>query len=166
LANFNYIRDNADQLASVTSTGVPADNNTYTYTALNQLKTVNTTSYGYDTADSLTKLADGTNKTYDASNQLCWTGADRRFLPDTTSRSHRIRLRQPGQPHDQNGPERESGSTPPAQSSTTTRTNRAHPDHQRPHRNHHRHLHLRRLRTTHRLDRLIEPAIRIRRRIH
>jgi YD repeat-containing protein len=52
-ASFTYGRDNANQLSSVTSTGVPSDNNTYGYTMLNQLHTVNSNTYAYDAADNV-----------------------------------------------------------------------------------------------------------------
>jgi RHS repeat-associated protein len=72
-ASFAYGRDNAGQVNSVTSTGVPTDNNTYTYTALNQIKTVNSNPYSYDTADNLTKQFTGATQAFDSANQLCWT---------------------------------------------------------------------------------------------
>lgn len=72
-ASFAYGRDNAAQVSSVTSTGVPTDNNTYTYTALNQLEQVNTPAYGYDSADNLTALTSGATQGFDPANQLCWT---------------------------------------------------------------------------------------------
>jgi RHS repeat-associated protein len=53
---------------------VPSDNNTYGYTPLNQLSTVNSGSYGYDSADNLTKLVSGTPQTYDVANEITSSG--------------------------------------------------------------------------------------------
>ncbi|MDQ1499102.1 MAG: hypothetical protein QOI86_2442, partial [Actinomycetota bacterium] len=73
-ASFTYGRDNANRLTSVTSTGVPADNHTYAYTALNQLqKADNQNTWGYDAADNPTALSGGTVQAFDAANQLCGT---------------------------------------------------------------------------------------------
>ncbi|HEU5270575.1 MAG TPA: DUF6531 domain-containing protein [Jatrophihabitans sp.] len=69
-ASFNYGRDGAGLLSSVTSTGVPADTHSYGYNTLNQLTGVDTTSYGYDPANNLTKRLDNTRQIYDAANQL------------------------------------------------------------------------------------------------
>jgi RHS repeat-associated protein len=69
-AKFTYGRDNADQVSSVTSTGVPADTHSYTYSNLNQLTGVDATTYGYDAADNLTRLTSGATQTFDAANQL------------------------------------------------------------------------------------------------
>jgi RHS repeat-associated protein len=70
LANFNYTRDNLGQLTSSTSTGVPDGPESYSYTRLNQLASLNSKPYGYDHANNLTKLADGTTQSFDAANQL------------------------------------------------------------------------------------------------
>jgi RHS repeat-associated protein len=69
-ASFTYGRDSNNQLTAATSTGVPADNNTYGYTALNQVNQVNAATYGYDAADNLTTLASGTVQSYDVANEL------------------------------------------------------------------------------------------------
>jgi len=70
LASFTYARDNSGQLTSDTSTGVSASPETYSYTALDQLASLNTASYGYDHADNFTQLANGTTQTYDSANEL------------------------------------------------------------------------------------------------
>lgn len=72
-ANFSYGRDANDQLTSVTSSGVPADNHTYGYSPLNQLKDVDATNFAYDPADNLTALTDGTLQNFDSANQLAST---------------------------------------------------------------------------------------------
>jgi RHS repeat-associated protein len=69
VASFSYGRDNADQVNSVTSTGVPADNHSYSYTQLNQLKNVDASAYGYSNADNLTTLTSGATMGYDSANQ-------------------------------------------------------------------------------------------------
>jgi RHS repeat-associated protein len=70
LANFDYTRDNLGQLTSSTPTGVPGGPESYSYTQLNQLASLNSKPYGYDHADNLIKLADGTTQSFDAANQL------------------------------------------------------------------------------------------------
>ncbi|MDQ1743462.1 MAG: hypothetical protein QOE23_1801, partial [Pseudonocardiales bacterium] len=70
LASFSYTRNSLGQLASATTTGVPGSPETYGYSALNQLSSVNASPYGYDHADNLIKLADGTTQTFNAANQL------------------------------------------------------------------------------------------------
>jgi RHS repeat-associated protein len=73
--SFAYGRDNAGQVSSVTSTGVPTDNNTYGYNTLNQLHSVSATTYGYNSADDLTGLNSGATQGFDPANQLCWTSS-------------------------------------------------------------------------------------------
>ena len=70
LASFTYKRDNLGQLTSVDPKGVPGAAESYGYSKLNQLATLNTKPYEYDPADNLTKLPDGTKQTFDAANQL------------------------------------------------------------------------------------------------
>jgi RHS repeat-associated protein len=70
LADFNYTRDKLGQLTSTTPTGVPGEPESYGYTALNQLGSLNGKTYRYDHADNLTRLADGTIQSFDAANQL------------------------------------------------------------------------------------------------
>lgn len=69
-ASFGYGRDGTGQLTSATSTGVPADNHTWSYTELNQLSGVDTATYDYDAGDNLTKRLDGTIQSFDAANEL------------------------------------------------------------------------------------------------
>jgi RHS repeat-associated protein len=71
--SFSYARDAANQVAGVTSIGVPADNNSYSYSQLNQLKGVNTSSYGYDSADNLNQLTSGTAQGFDPANEVTAT---------------------------------------------------------------------------------------------
>lgn len=68
-ASFGYTRDPAGLLASTTPTGVSQGNETYTYTRLNQLATVNSGSYAYDPGDNITQVP-GANLTYDVADQL------------------------------------------------------------------------------------------------
>lgn len=72
-ASFSYARDANDQITAVTSSGVPPDSNTYTYTGLNQLKSISSTPYSYDSADNLTQTSDGTLQGFDAANELTST---------------------------------------------------------------------------------------------
>ena len=71
-ASFNYGRDNEDKLTGVTSTGVPTDNHTWGYSAIDQLTTDTAKAfpYTYDSADNLTQLQDGTVQGFDVANQL------------------------------------------------------------------------------------------------
>jgi RHS repeat-associated protein len=70
--SFNYGRDNENKLTSVTSTGVPADNHTWGYTSIDQVKTdtAQANNYGYDAADNLTQQANGARQAFDVANQL------------------------------------------------------------------------------------------------
>ena len=70
LSSFTYGRDNSGQLTSDTSTGVSASPQSYGYTALDQLASQNGSNYGYDHADNLTQLSNGTTQTYDVANEL------------------------------------------------------------------------------------------------
>ena len=74
-ASFGYTRNNADLLTGVTPTGVGQANETYGYSALNQLNAVNSSSYTFDSADNLTGMPNGTKLAYDTANQLCWTAS-------------------------------------------------------------------------------------------
>jgi RHS repeat-associated protein len=69
LASFAYTRDNNGQLTATTPTGVTQGNETYSYTKLNQLASLNGSAYGYDAADNITKLANGATLTYDIANE-------------------------------------------------------------------------------------------------
>jgi RHS repeat-associated protein len=70
LASFSYTRDNLGQVTSDTPAGATGTAQTYGYTSLNQLASLNKSPYGYDNADNLVKLADGTTQTFDAANEL------------------------------------------------------------------------------------------------
>lgn len=74
IASFSYGRDGNGQVDSTASAGVPADNHTYGYDALNQLTNFDTDSYAYDPADNLTTLTDGTARTFNNANQLSKSG--------------------------------------------------------------------------------------------
>jgi len=69
-ASFGYTHDNAGLVASVAPTGVSQGNETYTYTALSQLASVNTSTYKYDPGDNVTQLASAASLTYDAADEL------------------------------------------------------------------------------------------------
>ena len=69
-ATFDYGLDQNGQMTSVASTGVPADNHSYSYDQLNRLTGVDTSSYTYDKADNLTKLISGTSQSFDSANEL------------------------------------------------------------------------------------------------
>ena len=69
-ATFSYSRDGNNQVTAVNSTGVPADNHSYDYTALNQLRHVDSPNYSYDAAGNLTGQLNGTTQAFDAANQL------------------------------------------------------------------------------------------------
>ena len=70
LAGFTYSRDNNGQLTATTPTGSgQGSSETYTYTKLNQLATLNSSTYTYDAANNVTKLANGATLGYDAANE-------------------------------------------------------------------------------------------------
>ncbi len=72
-ATFGYTRDDNGQITAANPTGVGQANQTYTYTSLNQLQSLNGANYTYDSADNLTGTPAGTKLAYDSANQLCWT---------------------------------------------------------------------------------------------
>jgi RHS repeat-associated protein len=82
VASFAYTRDPNGQLTSITPTGVTQPNESYSYTQLNQLSSVNTSNYGYDAADNLTRLPNGVAQNFDAADQL--TGTNQIALVGTT----------------------------------------------------------------------------------
>jgi len=84
-ASFTYTRDDANQVMSVASTGVPSDNHSYSYNQLNQLKTQDSSNFSYDAADNPTKLLNGTTQAFDAANQLTGTPSDITFVGSTTA---------------------------------------------------------------------------------
>ena len=67
--DFGYGRDSANQLTSVSSTGL-ADSHAYGYTPLNQLSTVDSSAYAYDPAGNALSFPDSTQQTYDAGSEL------------------------------------------------------------------------------------------------
>ena len=69
LLGFVYTRNKLNLLASTKPTGVTQGNETYNYTSLNQLSTVNQPTYQYDHGDNLTQIGTAT-LTYDAANEL------------------------------------------------------------------------------------------------
>ncbi len=69
-ASFAYARDNAGLLTSTTPTGVNQVNETYTYTAVQQLASVNAASYKYDAGGNITQLNSVDSLIYDAADQL------------------------------------------------------------------------------------------------
>lgn len=73
-SSLTYVRDKNDQVKTVSSTGAPAENHSYTYSPLNQLEGVDGTAYAYDSADNLKTLLSGKTQAFDDANQLCWTG--------------------------------------------------------------------------------------------
>jgi RHS repeat-associated protein len=75
LASLTYGRDNANQVNSVASTGLPSDSHSYSYTQLNQLKNVDTDSYAYDAADNLTLLPGGGTQAFDSANEMSTSAA-------------------------------------------------------------------------------------------
>jgi RHS repeat-associated protein len=72
LASFAYTRDGAGQLSSTSTTGLSVPSESYGYTALQQLSSVNTSGYGHDAADNLTGLPSGGNQGFDTANEVCW----------------------------------------------------------------------------------------------
>jgi RHS repeat-associated protein len=71
VASFGYTRDNNGQLKSETPTGNgQGGSQTYSYNQLNRLTTVNTSSYGYNSADDLTRLTNGATLSYDAADEV------------------------------------------------------------------------------------------------
>lgn len=69
LANFAYTRDPNGQLTSMTPTGIGSAE-TYTYSKVNELASVNGTAYSYDPAKNITKLLSGATLTYDAASEV------------------------------------------------------------------------------------------------
>jgi|GEM_PF-1014687 len=68
-----YGRDNEGQVSSRTPSGsIPGTSQTYTYTALEQVKTDSTGSFSYDAAANPTGVTGATQK-FDAAGQLCWS---------------------------------------------------------------------------------------------
>ncbi len=72
-ASFDYTRDNNNQLTTTKPNGVIEPTDSYGYSKLNQLTSVNRQSYSYDQADNITGLPSGATLSYDTANELCWT---------------------------------------------------------------------------------------------
>lgn len=70
IASFIYGRDSAGRLTALTSTGVRARAEKYSYTSLDQLRSVNRPLYGYDAAGNITQFPAGGHLSYDAANEL------------------------------------------------------------------------------------------------
>ena len=69
LASFSYTHDANGELTSTAPTGVSQPNETYSYTQLNQLASVNSAAYSYDAAGNVTRLASGATMTYNAAGE-------------------------------------------------------------------------------------------------
>ena len=73
-ASFSYTRDANGQLTAETPIGVPGGGQSYTYTSLNQLASVNTTGlYSYNSADDPVQLNTSTAQHFDPADQLTST---------------------------------------------------------------------------------------------
>ena len=75
LASMTYSRDGNSQVTGEADSGVPQVAQPYTYTPLNQVKAAGSSSYGYDAADNLTTLPNGTNQLFDPAEELCWSAS-------------------------------------------------------------------------------------------
>jgi RHS repeat-associated protein len=69
LASFSYTRNPIGALASSAITGITQPAEAYSYTSRDQLASVNTGSYGYDSAGNTTALATGATLSYDVASQ-------------------------------------------------------------------------------------------------
>ena len=67
--SFTYTRNTLSLLASLQTQGTPQGSETYGYTSLNQVSTVNQPVYTYDKGDNLTQAGSAT-LSYDAANEL------------------------------------------------------------------------------------------------
>ncbi len=78
LASLTYTRDPANQLATQTPVGLPDGQQTFTYSAREQLASVTaagtTSQYAMDTAGNPTTVG-GAQQAFDAAGQLCWTAS-------------------------------------------------------------------------------------------
>lgn len=88
LAALGYTRDAATQLTAQNPTGLPDGPQTYTYTKLGQLASVTaggtTSAFAMDPAGNPT-LVGGTQQTFDAAGQLCWSTATPAANPNCTA---------------------------------------------------------------------------------
>lgn len=69
LASFTYTRNDNGNLTSANTMGITQPVESYGYTNRDQLASVNTSTYGYDTTGNPTALANGATLAYDAANQ-------------------------------------------------------------------------------------------------
>jgi YD repeat-containing protein len=70
LASFGYTRDANNQVTQVVPTGVGQSTQSYTYTSLDQLATLNSAPYTYDAANNLTALPSGATLAYNAASEI------------------------------------------------------------------------------------------------
>ncbi len=71
-ASFAYTRNGSGLVTGVTATGI-GSSESYGYSALDQLSSVNSSNYTFDSADNLTGMPNGTHLMYDDANEVCWT---------------------------------------------------------------------------------------------
>jgi RHS repeat-associated protein len=73
LGAISYGRDNEGQVSSRTPSGsIPGTAQTYTYTAMEQVKSDSTGSFSYDGSNNPTGITGATQK-FDSAGQLCWS---------------------------------------------------------------------------------------------
>ena len=70
LASFGYTLDANNQVTQIVPTGVGQSTQSYTYTTLNQLATLNSAPYTYDAANNLTGLPSGATLAYNAASEI------------------------------------------------------------------------------------------------
>lgn len=70
-----WTRDPRGQVTTSTGLGVPAAADSFTYSPLDQLSSSTAGTYGYDSADNLNALANGTKQKFDPANQLCYAAS-------------------------------------------------------------------------------------------
>lgn len=73
IATFGTTRWEDERLKTVSATGAITSSDSYGYTPLAQLGSTNAGNYGYDNADNLTTLIDGTQQFFDTANELTST---------------------------------------------------------------------------------------------
>lgn len=69
-ASYSYSRNPNGQLTGDLSSGLKQPAQSYSYDQVSRLSGVNTSSYAYDAADEVTKVASGANLSYDAASEL------------------------------------------------------------------------------------------------
>jgi|tagenome__1003787_1003787.scaffolds.fasta_scaffold20988994_6 RHS repeat-associated protein len=70
VAAYTYTRDAVGQVTGTATSGTATATDSYTYSPLDQLASVNGAAYGYDRAGNPTRLADGTAQVFNAGDQL------------------------------------------------------------------------------------------------